>query len=124
MMNSNPITALLANEKLTSDNFMKWKSNMNIVLICKNHKFVFTKECSEVPTTTAPKTVREKYDAWILSNNEAKCYMLASMRDVLRKKKSMKAWRLHMRYGSMFGQESDQCRHEATTTFMNMKMKK
>ncbi|XP_062103887.1 uncharacterized protein LOC133815007 [Humulus lupulus] len=82
-MNSNPITALLANEKLTGDNFMKWKSNMNIVFICENHKFIFIEECH---AATAPKTAREKYDALILSNNKAKCYMLASMSDVVRKK--------------------------------------
>ncbi|XP_062109667.1 uncharacterized protein LOC133821305 [Humulus lupulus] len=85
MSSSNIITPLLANEKLTSDNFIKWKSNMNIVLICENYKFAFTEECHEVSTAIAPKTAREKYDAWILSNNKAKCYMLASMSDVLRK---------------------------------------
>ena len=86
MSNPNPVTALLANEKLTGDNYMKWKSNMNIVLICENHMFVLNEECPEVPALTAAKIVREKYDNWILSNNKAKCYMLASMSDVLRKK--------------------------------------
>ena len=86
MSNTNHVTALLANEKLTSDNCMKWKSNMNIFLIRENHMFVQNEECLEVPTPTAAKTSREKYDNWILSNNKDKCYMLASMSDVLRKK--------------------------------------
>ena len=36
MSSNNPIIALLANEKLSGDNFVKWKSNINIVLICEN----------------------------------------------------------------------------------------
>ena len=35
MSYSNPIIALLANESLTGDNFVKWKSNVNIVLVCE-----------------------------------------------------------------------------------------
>ena len=39
MSASNPIIALLANESLTGDNFVKWKSNANIVLVCENNMF-------------------------------------------------------------------------------------
>ncbi|XP_062104710.1 uncharacterized protein LOC133815979 [Humulus lupulus] len=87
---------------------------MNIVLICENREFVFTKECLEVPATKAPKTAREKYDAWILSNNKAKFYMLASMGDVLRKKhEDMEtAYEIWESLQAMFGQQFDQCRHE------------
>ncbi|XP_062104733.1 uncharacterized protein LOC133816040 [Humulus lupulus] len=102
------------------------ESNMNIVLICEINKFVFTEECLEVPAATTPKTSREKYDAWILSNNKAKCYMLASMSDVLRKKhEDMEtAYEIWESLQAMFGEQSDQCRHEATRTYMNMKMMK
>ena len=86
MSSSNHVSSLLANEKLTGENYMKWKSNLNIVLICENHEFVLTEECPEVPPATVAKTARKKFDNWILSNNKAKCYMLASMSDVLRKK--------------------------------------
>ena len=40
MSSNNPIIALLANEKQIGDNFVKWKSNINIVLICENQKFI------------------------------------------------------------------------------------
>ena len=49
MSASNPIIALLMNESLTGDNFVKWKSNVNIVLVCKNNRFVLTKECPVEP---------------------------------------------------------------------------
>ena len=82
----NPIIALLANEKLSGVNFVKWKSNINIVLICENQKFVLTEECPSEPHANASHTVQERYDSWIHSNNKARCYMLASMNNVVRKK--------------------------------------
>ena len=66
---NNPI-ALLANEKLSDDNFAKWKSNINIVLIYENQKFVLFEECpSELPAN-ASRIVRERYDSWIHSNTK------------------------------------------------------
>ena len=59
MSSNNPIIALLANEKLSGDNFVKWKSNINIVLICENQKFVVTEECPSEPPANASHTVRE-----------------------------------------------------------------
>ena len=86
MSSNNPIIALLANENLSGDNFIKWKSNINIVLICENQKFVLTKEFPPEPPANASRTNRERYDSWIHSNNKARCYMLVSMNNVLRKK--------------------------------------
>ena len=73
MSSNNPIIALLANEKLSGDNFVKWKSNINIVLICENQKFVLTEECPPEPPANASHTVRERYDSWIHSNNKVRC---------------------------------------------------
>ena len=63
MSSNNPIIALLANEKLSGDNFVKWKSNINIVLICENQKFVLTEECPPKPPDNASHTIRERYDS-------------------------------------------------------------
>ena len=64
---SNPILSLLATEKLTGENFVKWKSNMNIALLCDNYKFVLTEECPPEPAANATRTVRDAYDRWINS---------------------------------------------------------
>ena len=64
MSSSNPIIALLAHKKLDGDNYIKWKSNINIVLICENQKFVLTEECPPEPHATASRNVRERYDSW------------------------------------------------------------
>ena len=57
MSASNPIIALLANESLTGDNFVKWKSNVNIVLVCENNRFVLTEECLAEPAANAVHSV-------------------------------------------------------------------
>ena len=57
-----PIVAILSSVKLNGKNFVKWKSNMSLVLICENYKFVFTEECPPKPTANATRTVRETYD--------------------------------------------------------------
>ena len=96
------------------------------MLICESHKFVLTEECPEEPAATAAKSVRDKYDAWIQSNNKAKCFMLVSMEDVLRKthEHMENAYEIMDSLQAMFGQQSDQCRHDATRSYMNTKMKK
>ena len=65
MSSSNPIIALLANEKLNGDNYIKWKSNINIVLICENQKFVLTEDSPPEPHATASRNVRE--NIWFLA---------------------------------------------------------
>ena len=126
MSSNNPIIALLTNEKLSGDNFVKWKSNINILIISKNQKFVLTKECPLEPPTNASRTIRERYDSWIHSNNKARCYILASRNDVLKKKhEDMEtAYEIWESLQAMFRQQSDQCRHEATRSYMNAKINK
>ena len=126
MSSNNPIITLNANEKLSGDNFVKWNSNINIVLICENQKFVLNEECPPEPPANASRTVRERYDSWIHSKNKARCYMLASMNYVLRKKhEDMEtAYEIWESLQAMFGQQSNQCHHEATRSYMNAKVKK
>ena len=38
-ISDNPITSLIAQEKLTGDNFTKWKSNMNLLLVSEAQVF-------------------------------------------------------------------------------------
>ncbi|RVW25356.1 Retrovirus-related Pol polyprotein from transposon TNT 1-94 [Vitis vinifera] len=83
---SNPIFSLPAYEVLTGENFEKWKSNMNILLINENYHFVLKEDCPPVPPANASKAVSEEYNHWIIANNKAYCYLLAAMNEVLRTK--------------------------------------
>ncbi|KAG6476507.1 hypothetical protein ZIOFF_066596 [Zingiber officinale] len=124
MSMGNPIMSLLANNTLTGENFPKWKSNINIVLVSENNRFVLTEECPPVPPANATRAVRELYDRWIASNNKAKAYMLASMSDALRSKMEPKecAFEIMESLQEMFGQQSEQARHEATRKYTNARM--
>ncbi|XP_062114305.1 uncharacterized protein LOC133825366 [Humulus lupulus] len=120
MSNSgNPIIALLSLEKLNGDNFMRLKSNLNLMLVSENHKFILTEECPKEPAATAPKNVQDKYDAWIQFNNKAKCYMLVSMNDVLRRKHETLeiVFDLMDSLQAMFGQQSDQNKDSQKLTY-------
>ena len=107
---NNLIIAILSSEKLNGKNFVKWKSNMNIVLICENYKFVLAEKCPPKPVVNTPRTVREAYDSWIQANNKARCYMLTAMSDILRIKcEKMKiAYEIMKSLQAIFGQPSDQ----------------
>ena len=62
---------IIANDKLTGDNYTKWKHNINAILVTKDLKFVLTEECPPMPTANAARTDREAYKKWISSNEKA-----------------------------------------------------
>ncbi|XP_073288914.1 uncharacterized protein [Primulina huaijiensis] len=117
-MSSGPVLALV-NEKLVGENFLKWKSKINIALVCENLKFVLTEVCPPEPPLNASRSVREIYDRWIAANNKVKGYMLAGMNDVLR----LKHEHVENAY-EIYGQQSSQSKHKAIKNAMNARMKK
>ena len=110
MSASNPIIALLPNESLTGDNFVKWKSNVNIVLVCENNRFVLTAEFPAEPVENAARSVREPYEHGIQANNKARAYLLANMSDVLRLKHERMETAIEIMDSlqNMFGKQSGQ----------------
>ncbi|KAL6327213.1 hypothetical protein AAG906_015252 [Vitis piasezkii] len=116
---SNPIFSLLVSQVLTGENFVKWKSNMNILLINENYHFVLKED------SNASKAVSEEYNHWIIANNKARCYLLAAMNEVLRTKHEghETASEIMESLQQMFGRPSEQARHEAVKAVMNSKMK-
>ena len=83
---SNPIIALLSKDVLTGENFQKWKSNLNIVLVGENIKYILSVPRPPLPNNNTTRHDKDAYDQWVASNNKAIAYMLASMSDVLRAK--------------------------------------
>ena len=74
---SSALLSILANDKLTGDNYTKWKNNINAILVTKDLKFVLTEECPPQPAANAARTIREAYEKWI-SENEKGPHLLAS----------------------------------------------
>ena len=83
---SNPIIVLLSKDVLTGENFQKSKSNLNIVLVGENIRYILDVPKLPIPNNTATCHVKAKYDQWVAFDNKAIAYMLASMSDVLRVK--------------------------------------
>ena len=122
---SNIIIALLSKDVLTGDNFQNWKSNLNIVLVGENIRYVLNVPKLPIPNNTATRQVKAEFDQWIASNNKAIAYMLASMSDVLRAKfeNQESAVEILNSLQEMFGQKNEQAYKEITGKYTTARMK-
>ncbi|KAL5575544.1 hypothetical protein UlMin_017243 [Ulmus minor] len=124
-MSFNPLSVILSQNKLIGENFTDWKRNLNIVLTSERHKFVLLEACPPEPAANAAKAIREAYDKWIASDDMARCYMLASMSNVLQQQhQGMRtAADVMASLQAMFGETSTRARFEAVKAIMNSRMK-
>ena len=116
---------ILSNEKLTGDNYVKQKSNMNAVLVCEDLKFVLAEECPPEPVRNASQAIRDTRQRQVSANEKARCYLLAGMSEVLAAKHEPMATVYEMLESlqGMFGQPSERQRHEAIASTMTARMK-
>src|SRR5215813_1943196 len=119
------IISILSNDKLTGENYVKWKSNMNAVLVCEDLKFVLVEECPPEPARNAGQATRDAHQKWVKANEKARCYLLAGMSKVLTAKHEpmATAYQMLQSLQGMFGQPSERLRHEATVSAMTTRMK-
>ena len=78
-----PLVAILNQNKLTGSNYVDWKRNLDIVLTAEEHRCVLSQPCPKFPSLDAPPEEKQWYDCWQKSNEMAKCYILASISNVL-----------------------------------------
>ena len=83
MASFSPLVAILNQNKLTGSNYVGWKRNLDIVLIAEEQKYALTQPCPSFPSLDAPLEEKQWYDRWQKSNEMAKCYILASISNVL-----------------------------------------
>ena len=83
MASFSPLVAILNQNKLTGSNYVDWKRNLDIVLTAEEHKYVLTQPCPNFPSLDAPLKEKQRYDCWQKSNEMVKCYILASISNVL-----------------------------------------
>ena len=116
---------LLASDKLNRDNYGKWKSNLNTILVMDDLRFVLMEGCPPVPDSTANRNVQDAYDRWIRANDKARVYILATISDVLSKKhENMVTTKEVMDLLQvMFGQLSSSIRHDAIKYVYNSRIK-
>ncbi|XP_022151295.1 uncharacterized protein LOC111019259 [Momordica charantia] len=119
------IIALLATEKLNSENYKQLKSNLNIILVINDLRFVLQEERPLAPALDATVAVHKFYDRWIKANDKAEVYILTSISNVLAKKHEnmVTAKEIMDSLQSMFGQSSSQAQHEVLKFVYNSCMK-
>ncbi|KAM3327212.1 hypothetical protein P3S67_002338 [Capsicum chacoense] len=115
MSSFNPLTFILNQNKLEGPNYVDWKRNLNIFLTAEGFKFVLVEECpvkSYEPTDDEIKA----YDKWVKADEMARCYILASMENVLQHQhQSMTtAYEMLESLKEMFGEQN----HAAKQTIM------
>lgn len=121
-----PLTIILSQNKLTGENYIDWKRNLFIVLTAENYKYVLTQPCPPVPADDAHRNQRRLYEKWQKANEMAKCYILASISNILQTKHQNleTATEIIDSLQQMFGQSTRSARQAALKGIMNSKMGK
>ena len=79
----NPLSAILNQNKLNGQNYVDWKRNLDIVLTAEGYKYVLTTPKPSELTPDSSDEDKEKFEKWVKANNMAKCYILASVSNIL-----------------------------------------
>ena len=124
-MTFNPLSVFMSQHKLTGDNYIDWKRNLNTMLIAEGHSYVLVEPCPPNPPANASNEFEDSYLAWISSNDVARCCILASVPGVLQEKcQGMRtAAEIMESLETMFGKISMSSRHEAVKAIENSRMK-
>ena len=122
---SSPLAMILTQNKLTGDNYVDWKRNLDIVLTAENHKQALTKSCPLEPIEESSKEEREEYASWKRSDEVARCYILASMSNVLQQQHvgMESAADIILNLSELFGGQTRQAKQAAIRKLMNLRMK-
>ncbi|KAH0698924.1 hypothetical protein KY284_013139 [Solanum tuberosum] len=123
MSHFNPLSSILNQNKLEGPNYVDWKRNLDIVLTSEGYKFVLVEEC---PIKSADPTDEEvqAYDKWVKADEMARCYILASMANVLQHQhQSMtSAYDMLVSLKEMFGEQNRAAKQTAMKALLTTKM--
>ena len=97
---------------------------MDIVLTAEEHKYVLTKPCPSFPSLDAHFEKKQQYDRWQKSNEMAKCYILASISNVLQHQMQDVELALDkmLNLKEMFGEQGRFARQETMRQIYNTNM--
>jgi hypothetical protein len=85
MTNFNPLAKILDYNRLTGPNYFDWKRNLIIVLTADKIVYVLNAKPPELALIDATEEQRNAFDKRHEADETAKCYILASMTNVLQK---------------------------------------
>ena len=119
-----PLATILTQNKLTENNYIEWKCNLDIVLTADDHIYVLSIPCPSEPPANAVATVKREFDKWKKSNGMARYYMLASMAGVMQHQfhSNDSTASIMDSLKGMFGDHSRPARQVAVQKLMGAKM--
>nr|XP_016505507.1 PREDICTED: uncharacterized protein LOC107823386 [Nicotiana tabacum] len=99
-------------------------SNLDIVLTAEGYKFVITEECPEKPDEDATDDQVKAYDKWVKADEIARCYILASMANILQHQhRSMgSAYDMLESLKEMFGEQNRAAKQTTMKALLNTKI--
>ncbi|XP_028113002.1 uncharacterized protein LOC114311139 [Camellia sinensis] len=124
MNNFNPLSKILDDNRLTGSNYVNWKRNLTIVLTAEKLNHVLTTDPPALPEADATDEQHEVVRKWHEADDVAKCYILASMTNVLQKQHEgvPTAKDMMVNLKEMFGEQSRSACQIATKGLMSTRM--
>ena len=108
MTNFNPVAKILDGNRLSRPNYVDWKMNLIIVLIADKIAHVLNTDSPELALADETEEQRDAFNKWHEAGEMAKCYIMASMTNVLQKQcqglVTAQDMMLHLK--EMFGEQS------------------
>ncbi|GMN67786.1 hypothetical protein TIFTF001_036844 [Ficus carica] len=122
---SSPLSVILTQNKLTSENFNDWKRNLLIVLNFEKHSFVITQPRPPTPAIDAPDWDFVALERWDNSNLSVMFYIRASMSNVLQKQHEelQTARQIMDNLEEIFGKQTIKAKTDAIKGLMNCRQK-
>ena len=124
MASFSPLVVILNQNKLIGSNYVDWKRNLDIVLTIEKHKYVLSQPCPNFPSLDAHFEEKQRYDRWQKSNETAKCFILASISNVLQHQMQdvELALNIMLSLKEMFGEQDRSARQETMRQIYNTKV--
>ncbi|EOX98948.1 Polyprotein-like protein [Theobroma cacao] len=124
MANFNPLSKILDDNRLSGPYYIDWQRNLTIVLTIEKIAYVLTTDPPELPKTNATDEQKNAFSKWHDADELAKCYILASMTNVLQMQHQGLATARDMIYNlqEMFGEQNRSARQAALKGLMSTKM--
>ena len=124
-MSLNLLSFILSSIKFENENYVDSKRNLDIIPTVNKHKWVLTTPCPPLTNDDSTQEDNDALAAWLRSDEIVRCYILASMNNMLKEQHRDFETAADMLYNllEMFGGQRRQTRLQAVQQFMNCRMK-
>ncbi|XP_050267329.1 uncharacterized protein LOC126712159 [Quercus robur] len=115
---------ILDENRLSGLNYVDWKRNLIIVLTADKIAHVLNTEAPELALANATKEQRDAFNKWHEADGMDKCYIMASMTNVLQKQCQglVTAQDMMLHHKEMFGEQSRSAWQTTMKNLMSTKM--